>query len=268
MLTQESGVDLNRMEVAGVLLFYGGAGLLGSALIRTLWQICQGRRDWLRDLLLSAGTAALLVIAGAALPSVETRATTSSTLHDRFAPVYQFNEVHEIEVSAGRDRVYAATKATTAAEISLFQALTWIRRFGRPGPESILNAPDRQPILDVATRTTFLTLAEEPGREIVIGTLVLAPPDVHGRPTLTPGEFAAIQEPGYAKATMNFHVEEIGPRLCRVRTETRVFATDAAARRRFAAYWRAIYPGSALIRLTWLRAIRARVLGEAQGAPR
>jgi hypothetical protein len=37
-----------------------------------------------------------------------------------------------------------------------------------------------------------------------------------------------------------------------------VFATDPASCRRFAVYWRVIYPGSALIRRMWLRAIRLR----------
>ncbi len=41
-------------------------------------------------------------------------------------------------------------------------------------------------------------------------------------------------------------------------TETRVFATDSRARRRFAVYWRVIYPGSALIRRSWLDAIKRR----------
>jgi hypothetical protein len=41
-------------------------------------------------------------------------------------------------------------------------------------------------------------------------------------------------------------------------TETRIYATDTSARKKFAAYWRVIYPGSALIRVMWLRAIRGR----------
>jgi hypothetical protein len=39
-------------------------------------------------------------------------------------------------------------------------------------------------------------------------------------------------------------------------TETRVLATDAAARRSFRHYWRLIYPGNAVIRIALLRAIR------------
>jgi len=39
------------------------------------------------------------------------------------------------------------------------------------------------------------------------------------------------------------------------------FSPTAPRRRRFAAYWRLIYPGSALIRRSWLRAIRQRATG-------
>jgi uncharacterized SAM-binding protein YcdF (DUF218 family) len=57
---------------------------------------------------------------------------------------------------------------------------------------------------------------------------------------------------------MNFLIAPDGPDGSVVSTETRVFATSPAARRRFAAYWRVIYPGSAIIRRMWLRAIRRR----------
>jgi len=57
---------------------------------------------------------------------------------------------------------------------------------------------------------------------------------------------------------MNFLVEESRPDKCTVTTETRVYATDASSRRRFATYWRLIYPGSALIRRMWLRAVKHR----------
>jgi hypothetical protein len=57
---------------------------------------------------------------------------------------------------------------------------------------------------------------------------------------------------------MSFYVEDAGGGVSRLVTQTRIHATDPAAQRRFAAYWRVIYPGSALLRVTWLRAIRAR----------
>jgi hypothetical protein len=177
-------------------------------------------------------------------------------LHDRFAPAWQFHEVHETEVHAEPRTAYDAVKQTTAGEILLFRTLTWIRRFGKRAPESILNPPPGRPLLEVVLRTGFLLLAEEPGHEIVIGTLVAAPPA--SRRPRNPEQFAALDGPGYAKATLNFQVGEIRRGVSRVRTETRVYATDARTRQRFAWYWRLIYPGSALLRRTWLRAIRLR----------
>jgi len=59
---------------------------------------------------------------------------------------------------------------------------------------------------------------------------------------------------------MNFLVTPDGPNGSLVSTETRVFANSSNARRRFARYWRAIYPGSALIRVMWLRAVRRRAM--------
>jgi len=191
---------------------------------------------------------------------------------DAFAPVWQFREVHTIIVNATPARAYRAVEAVTAGEIRLFRALTWLRRFGRPGPASVLNPPGHLPILDVATRSGFLLLAAAPptsprdplsasrrggtSGEIVVGTVVIAPLDAR-RPR-TAEEFQRPCGPGYAKAVMNFRIEDAGRGCCVVRTETRVHATDARTRRRFAAYWWVIYPGSALIRRMWLRAIRRR----------
>lgn len=177
---------------------------------------------------------------------------------DQFMPVYQFHEFHSIRVAASKEKVYGAIKSVSADEISMFRTLTWIRRLGRSGPESILNAPEHQPLLDVATRTSFLLLAEEPNHEIVLGTAVVVPRGWRPSRRPTPEEFRAFREPGFALAAMDFLVEDTGPGTCVVTTETRIFATDMSARRRFAAYWRVVYPGSALIRSMWLRAIARR----------
>lgn len=160
-------------------------------------------------------------------------------------------------MNAPPERAFEAIRAVTAGEIPLFRALTWIRRLGRSGSEGILQAPEQLPLLDVATRNSFLLLAQESGRELVIGTIVLAPPGT--RITSRDAEaFKALTQPGFAKATMNFLIEPMGSGRSLITTETRVFATDASSRRRFAAYWRVIYPGSALIRRMWLRAIKLR----------
>jgi hypothetical protein len=192
------------------------------------------------------------------LPADESRIESPSSRLDDLSPLFEFSERHSVRIDAPRVLVWDAVKRVTADEISFFRELTWIRRLGRPGPESTLNAPERLPVLEVATRTSFLLLAEEPMREIVIGTVVLAPPGTRFSGERTPERFRALEAPGFAKATMNFVVEDRGGETCVLTTETRVHATDPSARRRFAAYWRVIYPGSALLRRMWLRAIRLR----------
>jgi hypothetical protein len=78
-------------------------------------------------------------MAGFALPIEEYRIAMPRTQLDQFAPLYEFSEFHSIRVAAPRDRVYRAIKLVTADEIPLFRTLTWMRRGGRRGRESILN---------------------------------------------------------------------------------------------------------------------------------
>jgi hypothetical protein len=148
-----------------------------------------------------------------------------------------------------------------ADEIALFRALTWIRRGGQRAPESILNAGDRDPILDVATRSGFVLLADDAPREIAIGSVVVAPRRARrGRGKLTPDTFKRQLPPGFALAGMNFLVHPDGRGGSLLTTETRVYANDPVSLRRFRVYWRVIYPGSAIIRRMWLRAIERRAL--------
>ena len=109
----------------------------------------------------------------------------------------------------------------------------------------------------MATRTGFLLLAIDPDRELLVGTAVLAPEDWRPKQQVLPEDFKIIDQEGFALATMNFLIQETGPESCVLSTETRVYATDPASLRKFARYWRMIYPGSAVIRRMWLRAIRA-----------
>jgi hypothetical protein len=207
------------------------------------------------------GAGLALAVIGALLPAPESRVSPARTRLDEFAPAWQFRESHSIEIAAPAARVFDAINAVRADEILLFRTLTWIRRGGRRLPESILNAGDSTPIIDVALRTNFVRLADDAPRELVIGTIVGAPPGGPGQ--TTPEVFRKAMPPGYALATMNFLVRPNRAGGSVVSTETRVFANSNAARRRFAVYWRLIYPGSALIRRMWLRAIKRRA--EVQG---
>jgi hypothetical protein len=235
---------------AFLALFVGGVSVLRPLTFLGIWSRSQG------VMLVACGILVFLV--GVNLPAREQRVETPATHLDEFVPAYQFGEFHSIRIRAPRKRVYAALQQVTAHEITLFRTLTWIRRFGRPTPESILNAPGDKPLLDVAQQTSFLKLAEEPGREIVLGTLAAAHKGTQLKKDPTAEDFKALQAPGFALAAINFRLEDAGGGETLLTTETRVHANDASVRKKFAGYWRVIYPGSALIRVMWLRAIRHR----------
>jgi hypothetical protein len=241
----------------GSLLLYTGlfVTLVGAS---SLWHPLKvigipGQAHGTVVLLLGLAAVAIAVV----LPSPLQESKGLRTHIDAFVPFWQFGEVHEIRVHASTDHVYRALRAVTAEEIRFFRILTWIRQPRLPwatARESILAPPARQPVLDVALRSGFLLLADEPPREIVVGAVVCCGA---GR-SLDPQEFARLAHPGYAKAGMNFIATDKGDGWTQLRTETRIYATDDPARRRFGLYWRTIYPGSWLIRFMWLRAIKVR----------
>lgn len=184
---------------------------------------------------------------------------------DDFAAEYHFGELHSLRVKAPPGRVFRAIREVTPREIRFFLLLTGIRSLN---PARILGrgqppAGASKPILEIATRSGFMCLAEDEDRELVIGTVGQFWKLTGGRhPVIAdPAAFQAFAEPGYAKAVMNFRIQDQGDGYCLVTTETRVLATHPGARRKFAFYWRVIYPGSAIIRRMWLEAVRRRAEG-------
>lgn len=258
-----------RFMAAVVLVYLGLCGALIAliSLIHPLRLI--GIHDRLAATLILAG-AVIMLFVGAILPAHETRVSPPRTELDLIMPAYQFSEFHSIRVAAPREAVYEALQDVTPDEIFLFRTLVWLRRFGQPGPPSILNPPPGRPLLEVAKTTSFLPLREAANEEVVFGTLVAAPrgwrprakPSVEGYEALLAG-----QQPGFAFAVMNFRLEGcvgIPQQPCtNLTTETRVYIPDASTRRRFACYWRVIYPGSSFIRRMWLRAVARKAISRA-----
>ena len=210
-------------------------------------------------LLVLAVGVALLVVA-LSLPVVPPRLPGPRMAIDEVVPSYQFGEHHEILVAASPERVLAAARAVTAREIRLFRLLTWLRspRWPGSGRESILNPGADRPILDVALRSGFVLLREEKDRELVFGAVVCCDARV---PPRSAEEFQALSG-SLARAVMNFHVEDAGGGISRLVTRRGSRRPTPRSERVFARYWRVIYPGSALIRVMWLRAIKARAEAE------
>ena len=250
----------------GSALFYTGAVAAAAGLLSVIrplrWLGIRTRR---RGTLVAAAGAVLAL--GAMLLPASVRATTArDTLIDRWLPEWQCGEYHERRMRGSAREVFAAIRRVRSSDIFLFHTLTFIRNPGRRDQgEHILNPPSDKPILEVALAGGFVLLGEDADRELLLGTVVIAPPAIvraaqQGTgPSLDPERFRRLGRPGFARAVMNFRVIQELDGWTRVTTETRVHAVDRETARRFARYWRVIYPGSWIIRWSWLRAIEARV---------
>ncbi len=160
---------------------------------------------------------------------------------DRVFPQWDFRERHATRVDAPPERVFDAVRKVTLAEMGTFRVLARLRG---------IRAPADRPVLELATPAWSL-LAEDPGRELVLGA-VGQPSRARGgaRPA---GDVRSFALPGYVKMAISWRLD-----AATLSTETRMLATNEAARRKFRRYWLVIRPFSGLIRRVWLRAIKRR----------
>ena len=100
-------------------------------------------------------------------------------------------------------------------------------------------------------------LAEDPGREIVMGAVTQPWRGNVVFRAIPPELFGAFHEPDFVKIVWTLRVDSLGPTASIFRTETRVMTTDAGARRKFRWYWARFSPGIVLIRLVTLRMLKA-----------
>ncbi len=177
------------------------------------------------------------------------------TLLDRFLPECEVLERHQTRVAAPADVTFVA-----AREMSLMGSPI-VRAIFR-GRELLMrsSAADERPpqsLIDEVLSIGWGVLAQESGREIVLGAVTQPwESDVKFR-ALPSDEFAAFDEPGFAKIAWTIRAEPLGPATSRFYTETRVATTDADARKRFRRYWTMVSPGVRLIRRESLRLVRS-----------
>lgn len=176
-------------------------------------------------------------------------------LLDRFIPFYEVAERHHVEVNAPAAVVFAAASEMYLQRSpiirAIFKAREWIMG-SHPAPES-----ERRPFLAQMRDIGWGVLAEEPGREVVMGAVTqpwLA--DVVFRP-LPPEQFAAFNEPDFVKIAWTLRADSLDAHRSIFRTETRVVTTDLSARAKFRRYWALASPGIILIRWASLGPLKA-----------
>ena len=174
-------------------------------------------------------------------------------LLDRFMPDYEVREVHQTGVAAPAGATYQVAQELDMQGSPLVKAIF-------TGREVVMGAtpsPRRpQSLLVEVVELGWRVLAEEPGRQLVLGAVTQPwKADVKFR-GLRPDEFAGFNQPGYAKIVWTIEAQPRGRTASLFRTETRVTTTDAEARRRFRRYWSLVSPGVLLIRREMLRMVR------------
>lgn len=171
-------------------------------------------------------------------------------LIDRVIPAFEFVERHATAIPAEPATVYRALHQVDFAGSPTIRILFGMRGLA---PRFRQSSGRMRARLEDFLAAGFLLLDEQPGQEVVLGVLWgRRSPGVDGR------GFASFEEPGHVKAVLNFAVRPHDSGTL-VTTETRVHATDEAARRRFARYWLVVGPFSALIRRRMLAVLRAEV---------
>ena len=188
---------------------------------------------------------------------------------DEFLPAYDFAEVHSVLVLASPARVFQVLREVTPGDAPVFRVLLAVRAL----PTRVLMGRhfrmERQaPLLEQFLRAGFVLLAEDDVKELVVGRIAQFWKLSGGSSAVLShsGEFVDFAEPGYAKAALNFWLMAEGE-CTRVRTETRIHATDESSRQKFLRYWLLIRPGSGLIRQSWLRAIKRKAESHDGTAP-
>ena len=183
-------------------------------------------------------------------------------LLDQFMPAYDVVERHHIDVAAPADITYAAACAQD------LMAGPLVRGIFRAREVLLGSEPDTgthpRGLLAMMKSIGWGVLAEVPGREIVMGAVTQPwKANVVFRP-LPPDRFLAFDDPDYVKIVWTLRADPIGEKASIFRTETRVVATNAAARAKFRRYWSFLSPGINLIRWASLKPLKAAAEQRAQ----
>jgi hypothetical protein len=193
-----------------------------------------------------------------------------STALDALLPEADFCDTSSLRVQAPPASVLRALREVTVADMPAATAIAEVRYLparllGRVPPST----PD-VPFLDLLLSESggYAVLAEDPGREIVIGTVGRLH-DLTDQELTRPESAEAFRRfaaPDHEKLAMSLRVEDVDAAGCTLVLEHRTHAVDARARRLFSLYWLVIKPGGAFMSQLLLRAVRRRAESAARAA--
>ncbi len=173
---------------------------------------------------------------------------------DRFIPDSDVRERHEITVRAPAALVLEVARNFDPMSIPAVRAIFAVREKVMGAREERGNLP--KGLVPWTLAMGWGVLAEEPDRFFVAGASCQPwKADVVFTP-IPSEQFASYVEPDRVKIAWTLEAEPLGPSRSRLASETRVIATDSAARERFRRYWRFARFGIVAIRWLLLPGVR------------
>jgi len=177
---------------------------------------------------------------------------------DEFLPDAPHRTRYATTIRTDAAAAWTALRSITPRELAFTRILVAVRTMSLSGlrPDGEETA---RPLLETFVERDFAVLREDEPRVLVLATTG-RPWQLRSKlsaPAGTAG-FAAYDEPAAVRIAMSFELADAGEGRTRLSTETRVSPTDDAAAGRFRRYWTVVRPGSDVIRLDVLRAVRRR----------
>ena len=179
----------------------------------------------------------------------------STALVDDIVPEYQIGEKHSVFIEAPPARVFDSLKRAKFDEqsvIKLFNILPVIA--GKQDASSL--SEDEKPLYETLRETSGLVL-EKPNKEFVTASIATVDEHVPSTPNTVHGFVAYRLGHNEVKLPVSFRVDpEAGG--SRLTTETRILFADRNLCHDYFWYWGVIYPGSSLLRIDFLKAVKHR----------
>jgi hypothetical protein len=119
--------------------------------------------------------------------------------------------------------------------------------------------PPTMRLVDMTDRGEWVRLGQEPAREIAFGAIGRFWAGETVWQTINAAEFAAFDEPGFAKIACNLSFREYGPSRTLMSYEARTRAIDDASRAAFMRYWRVVALFVGVVMASTLRLIASEV---------
>ncbi len=180
---------------------------------------------------------------------------------DRMLPVFELTRFEDVLVEARAHPLFCSARGFDHlhAHSPLFDLALWARGLGdrirhRDEQRSTARLAD---LFDERGGTgAWVPLGERPDRELAFGAVgKVWQPSIEWR-RVEPAQFAAFDEPGWAKIGAAICILPYGEDRCVLTYETRVRCTDEESLHHFRRYWHAMSPGIGVVLKATLRGIK------------